>query len=466
MLTTEIGLAALVCLLLVVGLLSNRSGERLNHALAALGVGGLLIYIWGQQSVSAKLWDSTYLVDGLSWFFKLLFLVAALLIIISSQRYSEQNLTQRWQFPALILAAVLGMTVMVSGGDLLVIYIGLELMTITFYILAAYLDKDLRSYEAGLKYLILGGVSSALLLLGLSLVYALTGTTNLTELGKAAVENKVMLLGMTLVLAGMGFKISAVPFHMWAPDIYEGAPTPVTAILSVASKAAGFAVLVRLVLALFPAFAQEYAGLLAILAAVTIILGNLAAIPQTNLKRMLAYSSIAQAGYILVGLVAGNANGFKGVFFYSLVYVFANLGAFTILMRVESAEQSSQIDALNGLSRRSPLMAAVMTVCLLSLAGIPPLAGFAGKWYLFSGAVEAGYLWLALIGLLMSMVSVYYYLSVVKAMYIGESSTGSLPLNGGEKAAIWACFVLTVLAGVYPAPVVALAKLAWAAIGS
>ncbi|MGE5449969.1 MAG: NADH-quinone oxidoreductase subunit N, partial [Methanomassiliicoccales archaeon] len=221
----------------------------------------------------------------------------------------------------------------------------------------------------------------------------------------------------------------------------------------------------RLVLAVFPAFKSDYSLLLAILAVVTIVLGNLAAISQTNLKRMLAYSSIAQAGYILVGLVAGNASGLKGVFFYSLIYVFANLGAFIILMRVESEHQSSEISAFSGLSRRSPLMAAVMTVCFLSLAGIPPMAGFVGKWYLFSGAVQSGYIWLALVGLLMSMVSVYYYLSVVLKMYSGETVFGAITLSLGEKAVIWSCFLLTLAAGIYPAPIIALARLAWTTIG-
>jgi len=465
LLATEIILAFMVCLLLIIGLVSKPIGERINHILAAVVLFGLLLLTWSQQSLSAELFEGTYLVDGLAWFFKLLFLLAALLVIMGSRRYSENTFSNRWQFPALMLATILGMMVMVSGGDLLVIYIGLELMTITFYILAAYLDKDLRSYEAGLKYLVLGGVSSAILLLGLSFVYALAGTTNLAELSKAAIDNKVMLLGLALVVAGLGFKISAVPFHMWAPDIYEGSPTPVTALLSVASKAAGFAVLVRLVLAVFPAFTADYSLLLAILAALTILLGNLAAMSQTNLKRMLAYSSIAQAGYMLVGLVAGNASGLKGIFFYSLIYVFANLGAFAILMRVESEQSSSEIAAFSGLSRRSPFMAAVMTVCFLSLAGIPPMAGFVGKWYLFSGAVESGYIWLALIGLLMGMVSVYYYLSVVLKMYTGEAKGGAITLNIGEKAAITACFLLTLLGGIYPTPIINMARLAWIAIG-
>ena len=350
---------------------------------------------------------------------------------------------------------------------MITLYIGLELMTISFYILCAFLLDNPRSAEAGLKYLILGALSSSVLLFGLSLVYATAGSTKyaavfatLSALG--AVE-PLLIAGIGLILAGFAFKLAIIPFHMWTPDVYEGAPTPVTAFLSVASKAAGFAALMRMLTMAIPPEVCNWNAVLAVLAAVTMIGGNLMALVQTNMKRMLAYSSIAQAGYILVGLIAANTYGFQGVLFYSLVYVFANAGAFAILSEVEMESGSTEITALNDLGTRAPLLAAVMTVCLLSLAGIPPLAGFAGKYYLFAGAIESGYLWLALIGLLMSMISVYYYLSVSKAMYIGESSESkSLTISRLARAAIWICLAATLSLGIYPQPLSVLAR---AAIG-
>lgn len=464
-LDVELLLVGLAFLIMVIGLIWERSGDRAAYPLSVAGLVLALIAVLGDKGHWTALFDNTYSLDGISWFFKLLFVTAAILVLMSSRRYGEAKLTGRWQFPMLILFAVVGMMVMAAGLDFITIYIGLELMTVSFYILAAYLDRDLLSYEAGLKYLVLGAVSSAVFLLGLAYLYALTGSTSVDLIGALRGPSPALFLALAFVLAGMGFKISMVPFHMWAPDVYQGAPTPVSALLAVASKAAGFAVLLRLLIYTFAMIRGEAALLIAIMAAVTMIFGNLAAIPQKNMKRLLAYSSIAQAGYIMAGLVAGNRLGIEGVLFYALVYVFANLGAFIILTRVEVEQGSSDIEALAGLSRRSPMMAAAMTVCLLSLAGIPPMAGFMGKWYLFSGAVEAGYSWLALIGFIMSMVSVYYYLSVSRVMYLGASDDKGIALLPGERAAVWLCFLLTLLVGIYPAPVVGLAQVAWRSLG-
>ncbi len=325
-------------------------------------------------------------------------------------------------------------------------------MTISFYILSAYLLNDGLSAEAGLKYLILGALSSAVLLFGMSLVYASSGSTVFTEIYSAlatASHQPILIAGIVMLMAGFGFKISAVPFHMWTPDIYQGAPTPVTAYLSVASKAAGFAALVKVFMVALPGIELNWNIILAVLAALTIVIGNLTALPQKNVKRMLAYSSIAQAGYILAGLVAANTYGIKGVLYYALIYVFANVGAFAVITMVETETGSTDIEAFNGLGRRSPMLAAVMTICFLSLAGIPPLAGFVGKFYLFAGAIQAGYLWLAFIGLLMSMISVYYYLNVSKAMYIGvNEDTTTLVVPGEGKMALWICLLGTILMGV------------------
>jgi NADH-quinone oxidoreductase subunit N len=263
----------------------------------------------------------------------------------------------------------------------------------------------------------------------------------------------VLVAGIVMMIAGLGFKISAVPFHMWTPDIYQGAPTPVTAYLAVASKAAGFAVLVRVFMVALPLSQFNWSLVLAVLAALTIVVGNLIALTQTNVKRLLAYSSIAQAGYILVGLVAANSYGLKGVLFYAMLYVFSNVGAFAVTTMVEVEIGSTELESFNGLGKRAPMLAAVMTVCLLSLAGIPPLAGFVGKFYLFSGAIQAGYLWLAFVGLLMSMISVYYYLIVAKAMYIGISEKeGPILVPHTARLAIWVCLAGTLFIGLYPGP--------------
>ncbi|MFZ5639924.1 MAG: NADH-quinone oxidoreductase subunit N, partial [Bacillota bacterium] len=340
---------------------------------------------------------------------------------------------------------------------------GLELMTISFYILTGYKRQDAKSVEAGVKYLILGAMSSAILLYGMSLIYGITGTTVITEVAQklsGGAMSPALILGIVFLVAGFGFKISAVPFQMWSPDVYEGAPTPVTAYLAVGSKAAAFATLVRVFVIAFPGYAVQWTTLFAVLAAVTIVIGNLVAIPQTNIKRMLAYSSIAQAGYIMTGVVAANELGVKGVAFYGMLYVFATIGAFTVVMNFSASTGSDEIKDYGGLAQRSPLMAAVLTVCLLSMAGIPPLAGFAGKFYLFSAIVK-DYLWLVILGLIMSMASVYYYLSVVKTMYMNDPVDNTpITVQNGAKFTLLASMLITVYLGIYPEQLSQLANVA------
>lgn len=355
-----------------------------------------------------------------------------------------------------------------GAGDMITLYVGLELMTISFYVLVAYLTEDGRSSEAGIKYLVLGAASSAILLYGISLLYGLTGSTQMTEIAHTLGANlsPVTILATVFLLAGFGFKISLVPFHMWAPDIYEGAPTPVTAYLAVASKAAAFAALIRVYLLTMgnQSFAPTGQTLLVILAAMTMIMGNLMAIPQKNMKRLLAYSSIAQAGYLMVGIIAATVPGVKGVLFYAMIYVFANMGAFAVATHIGQAQGSDEISAFEGLARRSPLAAAVMTASLLSLAGIPPLAGFVGKFYLFSAVMSEGFTAIAYIGFVMSMVSVYYYLSVVKVMYLSEGEgLPDVPVHGAAKFTMVFTFLITMAIGIYPTP---LAQMAIAAATS
>lgn len=459
LLLTEIFVALLGLIVLITGLVLPARKNNIAGGIALWGMLLILIYSIYKFLDQASLFNGIYNVDLFGNYFKLLFLAAAFLVILMSGNYIE-GFRRKSEFYGLMIFAALGMILMSAAGEMITLYVGLELMTVSFYILTAYLLDDKLSGEAGLKYLILGALSSAILLFGISLVYAMTGSVSFAAISAAISNQPAVIAGLVLIIAGFAFKVSVVPFHMWTPDIYQGAPTPVTAYLSVASKAAGFAALVRFfMIAIDPAnLAIDLNMLLAVLAALTMIIGNLIALTQSNVKRLLAYSSIAQAGYILVGLTAANPYGLKGVLFYAMVYVFANVGAFAVAALVESDTGLSDIKAFAGLSKRSPLMAAVMTICMLSLAGIPPMAGFAGKFYLFAGAIQSGYLWLALIGLVMSMVSVYYYLGVAKAMYIGANEyETSIPALAGVKTALWICVLLTIAMGCYPGPLSELA---------
>lgn len=466
LLTIEILVAVAGFLFLAAGLALPVPGQKYLPAAAVVAMVGLLAWLASHYQQAGQPFGGIYYVDLFSNFFKALFLSAALIVLLFAARYSSQFVTRRSEWYSFLFFACLGMIVMAGAGEMITLYIGLELMTISFYILCAFMLDRPRSAEAGLKYLILGALSSAVLLFGLSLVYTIAGSTEyaaiFAQLQGPAGASPLLIAGTALIIAGFAFKLSIIPFHMWTPDVYEGAPTPVTAFLSVASKAAGFAALLRMLTLAIPPDIWNWNGVLAVLAALTMIGGNLMAMVQTDAKRMLAYSSIAQAGYITAGLVAANSYGLQGVLFYSLVYVFANAGAFAIVSEVEINTGSTAITALNGLGDKSPLLAAVMTVCLLSLAGIPPMAGFAGKYYLFAGAIEAGYLWLALLGLLMSMISVYYYLSVSKAMYIGSSDARPVSISRLAQGAVWICLLLTLSLGIYPQP---LSWLAGASIG-
>lgn len=462
LLAPEIIIALLGMFVLVLGLVLPDSRKNVMGKVTLIGLviaGIATVKIFG---ISEALFNGVYNIDAFGNFFKLLFLSGAIIVVLFAGTYNEKYTEKRFEFYSFFVFTILGMMVMASAGELLTMYIGLELMTISFYILTAYLSEDQLSVEAGLKYLILGAISSAVLLWGISLVYAAAGTTVISQIASLLTVNPVLIAGVLLMAAGFAFKVSAVPFHMWTPDIYQGAPTPVTAFLSVASKAAGFAAFVRVFMIALPVSGVDWNLIIAILAAATMIAGNLIALVQKDTKRLLAYSSIAQAGYILVGLVAANSYGLKGLLFYAMLYVFSNLGAFAVVSLMEVETGSSKIEALAGLGKRSPLLAAIMTVCLLSLAGIPPLAGFVGKFYLFSGVIEAGYLWLAFIGLIMSMISVYYYLNVAKVMYIGQvpDADNSITVGIPAQIALWTCFAGTVLLGVFPAPLTNLVQLA------
>ncbi len=457
LLSIEILTTILAIGLLIIGLLVPKGQWRGIGYLTTAGLLGILATTLTFSGVDDTLFSGMYVIDPLGTFFKQLFLLAAILVSVASFDYIKRLGYNQGEFFSLLLFATLGMMVLVSAGDLISLYVGLELMTITFIILTAYRKKDAKASEAGIKYVILGAMSSAVLLYGLSLIYGATGTTVFTEIA-AALENGVqplMVLGTIFVLAGFAFKISAVPFHMWSPDIYEGAPTPVTAFLAVASKAAGFAALIRILIIALPALASDiWLVIIIVLASLTVLFGNFVAIPQTNIKRLLAYSSIAQAGYLMFGLVAFSALGIAAILFHSLLYVFANMGAFIVAIAFYNSTGSDEIKDYTGLAQRSPLMAAVMLLSMLSLAGIPPLAGFVSKFYLFTSIIDKGYFWLAFVGIGMSMVSVYYYLIVVKVMYLGEPPEDAEPIKlpVSIQAVLFVTMIVIVLFGIYPQP--------------
>ncbi|MDU4960713.1 MAG: NADH-quinone oxidoreductase subunit N [Sporomusaceae bacterium] len=456
LLTVEMLTAGLALSLLLADLLLPPGQRRQLGCLALAGLGAVLVYALGLYGSRETFYQGLFRLDDYAVFFKQLFLLAAILTIGFSFDYVERLQRRQGEFYFLLLLTVVGMMLMAAANDFLTLYVGMELMAVSFFILTG-MGSGCLSSEAGLKYLLIGAASTAVFLFGVSLLFGAAGSFAWPQLMSRAVYSPAALTGMALVFAGLLFKVASVPFHMWAPDVYEGAPVPVTAMLAMASKAAGFAALTRLAMQAADIAVFNWPPLIAALAALSMVAGNLLAIAQTNLKRLLAYSSIAQAGYLLAGLAAAGEAGVKGLLFYAMVYVFANAGAFAVVTAVHLNEQSDEISAYSGLARRAPLLAAAMTVSLLSMAGIPVLAGFVGKFYLFSAAVDNGLLWLAFLGFVMSMLSVYYYLMVVKSMYLGQPPAAHLPYSGGLGWVALVSMTLTVLCGLYPEPLARLA---------
>ena len=394
------------------------------------------IALWG---TSLGFFGGRLAVDNYALFFKILVIGIAVMVILATTDYASKIARFRGEYYALLLTSALGMMIMAAGIELITIYIGLELASISLYALTGFL-KDPKSSESSLKYLLLGSIASAVLLYGMALVFGFTGQTTLTGIAGVVqsmsrdnlASNPALLVGLVLMAAGFSFKIAAVPFHMWVPDVYEGAPTPITAYLSVASKAAGFAVILRVFTTAFGlpgTLSEDWGILFAVLAAVSMTLGNIVAIPQTNIKRMLGYSSIAQAGYIMVGLAAVGMSPTADTFspgsllFFLAGYAFTNLAAFTAIIAITNKINSDLIQDFAGIGKRAPMLAAVLTLSLVSLIGIPPAVGFMGKFYVFSGAVRQGLIWLVIIAVINSVISAYYYLRVVKVMWFNEPAS-------------------------------------------
>ena len=429
-------------------------------------LGWITLLVIGATAASLAPFTSTHVevahgllaVDRFALFFKIIFLMAAAITVLISMKYLEIEGVSPGEYYFLILCSTLGMMVMAGGIDLISIFIGLETMAVAFYILAGFIKPNPRSNEAAVKYFLLGAFSLGILLYGMSLMYGLSGTTSLRAMATAFVgqeRDPRLILAVILVVAGVGFKIAAVPFHMWAPDVYEGAPTPVTAFLSVGSKAASFAMLLRLFLEGMPSLNADWRILFEVLAIVTMTVGNLAALTQSNLKRMLAYSSIAHAGYLLIGIVAAGAGYTRGVtatLVYLFIYAFMQLGAFGIIILMRRQDViGDELKDLTGLYRRRPVAAFAMLLFMLSLGGIPPTAGFMGKFWLFSSAIEAGFVWLAVIGVLNSAISLYYYIRVVVFMYLKTDPAGTEPVFSPSLAlAVGVAVIATIVLGVYP----------------
>ena len=456
----EIALTCLAFLVLALDLIFLRAKDKRGLGwLSALGAVGVLALTVALRDVQGNFLHG-YLADSFSFAFKLILLAAAALCSLASIDFANRHLRYPGEFFSLILLSTVGLMLMVSAGDLLLLYLGLELGTISLYALAAMQKERPRSGEAGLKYLIMGAVSSAVFLYGASLLYGSLGTTVFADMRVAAPVGPMLLAGLVMVLAAFSFKVTAVPFHMWAPDVYQGSPTPITAFLSVASKAAGFAALLRIFMGpLYPLLGQ-WALLLMVLSGLSMVVGNLLAIPQANIKRMLAYSSIAQAGYVLIALSAASPNGVASAIFFLFQYVFTNLGAFIVVILMGSALGNDEIRSYAGLSRRNPLIALCLLVTLLSLGGIPPLSGFWSKLFLFWAGIEQQLYLLVLVGVLATVLSLYYYLMVARQMYIEEpSERAPVPVAFPTALALVIC-TAAVLALGYPKPWLALAQAA------
>ena len=479
---------ACVALVMEVILPYRKSKVTAYFALVGIALAGVslgLQWWYLRQSLPLDGFYGMIRIDGFAILFKVIFLIAAALAVAISTRYLDIEGEQHGEYYALVLFATVGMMFLGCGYDLISLYISLELMALTFYVLVAFTKREKRSNEAAMKYFLLGAFSSGILLYGMSLLYGIAGSTNLGEIGTSVGQivaaqqstdpagglstlRPMLLLGMIALAAGLFFKIAAVPFHMWAPDAYEGAPTSVTAFLSTGSKAASFALYARIFLEALPAMRVDWAPLLGLVAAITIMVGNWAAVTQENSKRLLAYSSISNAGYLLLGLVAGNSYGYTGLLIYLLVYTLMNMGAFGIIISLRRRGIiGDNVDDMAGLAQKAPGMAAMMAIFMLSLGGLPMTGGFIGKYFLFGGLLQRGqadgknwYYWLAIWAIINTVVSFYYYIRFIKVMYLGDHIADDKPLelSPALRTALVASLVGIIVIGIFPQPFISIAQ--------
>jgi NADH-quinone oxidoreductase subunit N len=464
----EIILAAFGLLVLLLGVFSSSRGEKDHLGYVSL-VGVILALIFSFRLFGSfqSGFSGMVVADNYAVFFKVVFGIICLLTILISIGYTRQQGIAMGEYYVLVLFSTVGMMLMAAGTNLLTIFLGLETMSISIYVLAGIKRTDPRSVESAMKYFILGAFATGFFLYGVALVYGATGSFNLKEIASflsasgSAGRTPLVIIGIGLLTIGFGFKVAAVPFHMWTPDVYEGAPTSITAFMATGIKAAAFAGLVRVFYSALGGFQPDWIAIMWLLSVATMTVGNIVAIAQSNIKRMLAYSSIAHAGYILVAFTAGNELGTSSILYYLLAYAFMNIGAFAIVILLgRKGEENILISDYAGIGFKYPLLAASMTIFMLSMAGIPPLAGFMGKFYIFSAAVKAKLYWLAIIGVLNSALSVYYYLRVTVVMYFREAEKDMTGLTFSPAGVIGVIIAVAgvLYLGIFPSSVLALAR--------
>jgi NADH-quinone oxidoreductase subunit N len=456
LLLPELWLTIWICVILCLNFVIRRLSTRDIGWLSVAGMGVTLAFLFWYYAAGTGgvLFKGMFMLDRLALFFKIFVVGAGILVILSSMDFVGRFRFFKAEYYFLVMMTVLAMMFMASANDLLSIFVTLEFASFGFYVLVPYLRDDLRSSEAGLKFFILGVFAAAILVFGISLVYGETGRLILPDIIAARPHlSPGLAVGWVLILAALGFKIGAAPLHSWIPDTYQGAPTPVTAFLSIAPKGAAFAIILRILFSTLPTYKPEWVWLMAGIAILSMLYGNIVAIAQRNIKRMLAYSGIAQIGTIVIGLAAGSRKGADSVLFYLLTYLFANLGAFAVVIAFSQTSNSDEIEDYSGLNRRSPFLAFSMLVFLFSLAGVPPLAGFIGKIYVFVAAVEQELYTLIVVGLVSIIISMYYYIIVVKKMYINEPMDPTpIPVSRPLKAVIAISLAGTFVLGIWPKP--------------
>jgi len=445
----EMFLASAAMLLLIYCVFRGGEDSELSGwlAIALLIVTGIMIA--GQGTATEELFEGAIIVDPFARFMKLLILAGSVLTLILAFDYLRDAKILKFEFPVLILLSVVGMLLLASANNLISLYLALELQSLALYVLASFRRDSVFSAEAGLKYFVLGALASGLLLYGCSLVYGFTGTTSFAGIAEVlqGTERSVgVIFGLVFILTGVAFKLSAVPFHMWTPDVYQGAPTPVTAFFAAAPKVAAFAMLIRLVQDAFPAVSADWTQIVIVISVASMVLGAFAAIGQTNIKRLMAYSSIGHVGYALVGLATGTPEGIKGVLIYLAIYVVMTLGTFACILAMRRQDgHVEDIAELSGLSRHQPMLAFMLAMLLFSMAGIPPLAGFFAKFYVFLAAIEAGLFWLAIVGVVTSVVSAFYYLAIIAKMYFQEPAASFEPMTGKLRFVLGLTGIITLL---------------------
>lgn len=461
--TLEICVIALGIVLMLADFFVSPERKKFMAYLAIATLSGLLLISLSGNGLCSDFgtaFSGSFIEDSMALFFKRFFLVAAILVLFLAAEFSDRISAGISEYYSLVVFALVGMLFAASANDFIMLFVSIELITITFYVLTSFQKNRMVSLEAAVKYLILGALASAIMVFGIALIWGTTGKLNFNDLAQVSgqfLDNKLFLVGVLFVLVGLGFKISAFPFQIWTPDVYQGAPTPTTAFLAVGSNAAGFVLLLRVLFVALPAVTRQWAPLLMVIAAITILYGNLCALPQRNLKRLMGYSGISHAGYMLMGIAALSATGQAAVLYYLAGYLFTVVAAFTVVALVMRHLADEDIGALAGLNQRSPLLATTMTVAVVSLGGIPPLAGFFGKFLLFRAVIEQGpanssYYWLAAVAIAGVIISLYYYFGVIRAIYWSKETPdlSPIPLSGAAKFSLAVCVAGIFWLGVFP----------------